>query len=137
MLYRRPVLRPVTCSTRKESSRIPCSGEPRSTRTSGLPILTRAAGGTDRFSVPDIAHHLPPFTVPRAGRGARGIGHLTVPPGGGAAGEGRRTSSEATIASVPARVTAACWHREKEDCRAGRRDRRDAHREPVAAHARP
>src|SRR5271166_982164 len=76
MSYRRPVLRPVKCSTRKESSSNPCSGEPRSIRTSGLPILTRAGGGTDRFTVLVIAQHLLPITLPRAGRCARDIGHL-------------------------------------------------------------
>src|SRR5215471_15534387 len=76
MLYRRPVLRPVRCSTRKESSSTPCSGEPRSIRTSGLPILTRAGGGTERFTVPVIAQHLPPITMPGASRCARDFGHL-------------------------------------------------------------
>src|ERR1700722_340214 len=77
MSYRRPVLRPVRCNTRKESSSTPCNGEPRSRRTSGLPILTRAGGGTDRFRLLVIAQHLLHVTLPRAGRCARGVGHLT------------------------------------------------------------
>src|SRR5215468_10691118 len=76
MSYRRPVLRPVTCSTRKESSSTPCSGEPRSPRTSGLLILMRVAGGTDRFTVLVIAQHLLPTSLPRGGRRTRGFGHV-------------------------------------------------------------
>src|SRR5690349_16849195 len=76
MSYRRPVLRPTRCSTRKEPSSTPCSGEPRNTRTSGLPILTRAGGGTDRFTVLVIAQHLLPITLPCASRCSRVIGHI-------------------------------------------------------------
>src|SRR5438046_2419587 len=75
MWYRRPVLRPVRCSTRKESSSTRCSGEPRSIRTRGLPIFTRVGGGTDRFTTLVIAHHLLPITLPGAARSARGFGH--------------------------------------------------------------
>jgi hypothetical protein len=39
--------------------------------------LTRAGGGTDRFTVLVIAQHLLRITLPRAGRCARGVGHLT------------------------------------------------------------
>src|SRR5215472_5606010 len=82
MSYRRPVLRPVRCSTRKEPSSTPCSGEPSSMRTSGLPILVRAGGGTDRFRVLVIAQHLLPITLSFAGRRARANGHLYGEPGG-------------------------------------------------------
>src|SRR5215472_3684884 len=82
MSYRWPVLRPVTCSTRKESSSTPCSGEPRSPRTSGLLILVRVAGGTDRFTVLVIAQHLLPTSLPGAGRRARGLSHLRAGPVG-------------------------------------------------------
>src|SRR5215469_3422097 len=55
MSYRRPVLRPVTWSSRTEESTTPCSGEFSNTRSTGLLILIRASGGTFRSTALVIA----------------------------------------------------------------------------------
>src|SRR5689334_21663571 len=89
MSYRRPLFRPVTCSSRTAESSGPCSGERSSKRTTGLLILIRMLGGTFRSTALVIWYHLPRTSLPAgsvAGQGpwspVQAVGWGSLAPGG-------------------------------------------------------
>src|SRR5271165_5168304 len=86
MSYWRPVLRPVTCSSRTAESSTPCSGEFSSKRRTGLLILIRASGGTLRATALAIRYHLLQYHTTLHRSAAERPGALVIRLGGSSHG---------------------------------------------------